>query len=272
MPSTLARRWRAAAVAAAALGGALLRATPLLAQVTGEAAPGGVPEAPAAVSFVEDLLASVVLPDPPRAGEADGNGFGERDPLPAACYLGEFRVTYYWIAVEDEVRAGGQTAREPLHDLDGRLLARVTPAFRAELDREGTGVLRDGRVLNVARRVDGRWRYVDLGRGAFGLGSTGLGLEPFVSAAADPRAVAPRSRLYLPELEGIDLPDGSRHAGWLQVTDVGQAIVADRLDVFIARAAHLRSFEDRVPSHGRTPVFLLEPPPGDPDCELLPWP
>jgi 3D (Asp-Asp-Asp) domain-containing protein len=197
-------------------------------------------------------LAAVALfaADAGEAGEA-----AEKGEAPAS-YLGDFQVTYYWVAVE--AADDGAPADEVLLDAAGGEIARVSAAFRRALDREGTGRLRDGRVLNVGRRVDGAWRYLVLAPGSFGLGAGGIDLTPFRSVASDPAEVPTGSRLFLPALEGLALPDGSRHDGIVEVCDVGASVRGPHLDLFIALVDYLPLFERRAPSRATTPVFLAD--------------
>src|SRR5947207_15988982 len=78
------------------------------------------------------------------------------DALPIL--LGEFAPSAYRILNEAQWPVGEET--EPLLTRDGRLIARVAPAFKQRLDTEGSARLRDERVVNFDEKVRGRWRYV----------------------------------------------------------------------------------------------------------------
>ena len=171
-------------------------------------------------------------------------------------YVGEYRLTYYHVAVEDG-RYDGEPRTELLRDPAGCELARVSARYRRALDREGTGRLADGRVINVAERTADGWRYVDPGPAHYGLGVGDVPLVPFRSVAADPRKLARGTRLYLPAFASWSLPDGTAHGGTFVVDDIGSAIRRNRLDIFIGDEAHPAPLEAVVPSHSRTPVYRL---------------
>jgi len=177
-------------------------------------------------------------------------------------YLGRYQVTYYWIAREDD-RYAGQLRDETLLDANGCELARVSRAFRRALDMEGTGELADGRIVNVAERTASGWRYVDLGVSGWGLGAGDVPLLPFRSVAADPERLPRGSRIHVPAFADLILPSGDQHGGRFVVDDVGSAIRARRLDVFIGDEQYLATIETTVRSHQRVPVYLIAPEPDD---------
>ncbi len=205
----------------------------------------------------------------------------QADLGPSFVHLSRFRLTQYVIAEEP---AGGRHT-VPVLGVDGAVLARVDPAFFCDLSLQGTGKLRDGRLLNVTGRyVDVRTRreyaavlaaakrllpgkitYAGIRRSGdtvmealafavvpperMGKGWTvqrGIPLEPFRTLAADLGAYAtsdPRyrgrgglvpagTRVFILELEGRRLPDGTTHDGWCTVNDTGGAIFGAHLDVF----------------------------------------
>ena len=193
--------------------------------------------------FVPVLAAILLLAWPRAAGT-----------LGVARYVGQFDVTYYWVAEEDG-RDVGQPRTEALRDRAGRVLARVAPTFARRIRLEGTGRLPDGRLLNVDCKIDGRWRFRVV-KGS-GVGAGGRGLRPFTSVATDPSRIPTGSVLLLPDFAGQVLPGGARHPGCFVADDVGGAIKGNRIDVFIGAASRLRDFERRVPSHGTVPVFLV---------------
>lgn len=163
--------------------------------------------------------------------------------------LGKIFPTFYNIA-EEVYHTGEKTVA--LYDLQGKLIARVTQDFRDDLDMEGTGRLEDGRVLNVGQRVDGVWKYVVLPRGSYGLGIYGHYLYPYRAAAIDfdylcekgsfagcststvnNRKLLVGALLYIPRLEGMPLPNGDIHDGYVCAQDIGGAIKKDRIDLFV---------------------------------------
>jgi 3D (Asp-Asp-Asp) domain-containing protein len=149
--------------------------------------------------------------------------------------LANFRLSFYWLAYESDY------ANEPydttLYTRDGYFLGRFPRTFVYELRLEGSGVLRDGRVLNY----DGDCRFGvgtcfrTLERGEFplGRGVQNRPLEPFRSIAVDPRYIPIGSPVFVPELVGLRLPDGTRHDGCLRADDQGGAIRLRKIDYFV---------------------------------------
>jgi 3D (Asp-Asp-Asp) domain-containing protein len=209
---------------------------------------------------------------PPATAAAREPAAGPADPEPAAAaepadpdHLGSFRLTRYYVADEsgfarprhhdDAVLAAGNgAAAVTLYDDRGcRALATVGRRFAQVLDVQGTGRLRDGRVLNVSRscpcprspcyrpmRADARW----------GLGATSLPLEPFRSVAVDPKVIPLGSTLYLPELDGLTMPGqapwgGFVHDGCVVATDVGGGVAGHHVDLFVGRLAYKRALDAR---------------------------
>src|SRR5574341_1377944 len=112
------------------------------------------------------LLCALALDAPP--GAADGTA-PEKEELPAedklptagkaregrGYPLGEFRLTFYWVALETD-----HWLDEPgtmLFTQRGFPIGTFPPRFAAELTMEGTALLADGRVLNY----DGRCPFGD---------------------------------------------------------------------------------------------------------------
>src|SRR6266536_3473279 len=89
---------------------------------------------------------------------------------------GEFLPTVYRIVNEAEWPVGEDTV--PLLTRDGRLIARVPPAFKQRLDVEGSARLRDGRVVNLHEKAEGEWRYVVTHEAPVGGGARRVRLRP----------------------------------------------------------------------------------------------
>ena len=169
---------------------------------------------------------------------------------------GQFKMTYYWLAYEAEYAA------EP-YDVDiytkhGFLIGRFPRVFVFELKMEGSGMLRDGRVLNY----DGPCSYgigicfqtVDLKEHPMGKGGQQRALVPFVSVAVDPRFVPLGTTLYLPELAGLQLPDGRTHDGCVRADDTGGNIRRRELDFFVESYAIYKHLEELLwNDHSVTP-------------------
>ncbi len=230
---------------------------------------------PAPVSSGVEIAAtaSTPVPAPPAAAV----------PAPEPS-LGEYQLTFYFVTHEEEVKApapanDNKTATDdttlaattlpdlvPIYDRSCKSLTNVSRAFAAQLAMQGTGRLRDGRVLNVAGKCDCPRKpcfHVLPDRHKWGMGGSGMPLEPFRSVAVDPRRIKLGSLLYLPELDGVRMPGpvgvgGFIHDGCVVAADTGGGIKGKQLDLFVARRAYYRGLARRGGSHGwarTTPVF-----------------
>jgi 3D (Asp-Asp-Asp) domain-containing protein len=177
-----------------------------------------------------------------------------------------FRLSFYWLAYESEY------ANEP-YDTDiysrrGYFIGRFPSAFVYELKLEGSGILRDGRVLNY----DGECNYgmgtcfktLALEEHPLGAGVQGRSLEPFRSIAVDPRYIPIGSPVFVPELVGVLMPDGSRHDGCLRADDMGGAIKEHKLDFFVESYFNFKYIADNLWWRMRATPTLEEP-----RCEYL---
>ncbi len=140
--------------------------------------------------------------------------------------LGEFKVTFYW--VESEASYAKEPADMPLLDDEGKELGRFPKTFVERVRVEGTGKLRDGRVINTSGK-EGRFAVV---RCPNGLGVEEYHLLPFRSVACDKAVIPIGTELYVPAAVGAKLPDGTVHDGHFWTHDVGGGIQGKHLDFF----------------------------------------
>jgi len=170
-------------------------------------------------------------------------GLARAEDAPAHL-LGTFRVTYYFVAEERG------TGRWPLYaPACGAVLAHTSREFHHELSLEGTGRLRDGRLLNFSERCDcarpghggSRVCYEWLDRGEFPWGKGArlegrdLPLRPFRSIAVDPSRIPVGAVIYIPAWRQGHWPDGSPRDGCLRAEDTGSRVLGWHVDVFVGR-------------------------------------
>src|SRR5262249_61271131 len=67
----------------------------------------------------------------------------------------------------------------------------------------------------------------------FGRGAGQRPLIPFKSVAVDPRVIPLGEPLYIPEFDGMVLPDGSIHDGCVRADDTGGGIKGPQLGFFV---------------------------------------
>jgi 3D (Asp-Asp-Asp) domain-containing protein len=162
--------------------------------------------------------------------EAQGSDWDSEEPA-SFPLIGRFRNTFYYLA--PEVDYDETLPRDvPVRTLDGTLLALVSKTYKRAMDIEGTGRLRDGRVINFAGVVEGEVRYAETIH-PFGRGVGNCPLTPLRSIAVDRGFVELGSVVYIQETDGKRLPDGTLHDGLWRAEDVGGAIKRDRIDLFV---------------------------------------
>jgi len=132
--------------------------------------------------------------------------------------VGKALVTYYWLIDETSSRYHGKRSAM-LRDVRGKTIASTTPRFKRDLVMEGSGWLRDGRTVMFDRRKDGESRF-RITKAKYGLTITGCPLDPYRSIAVDPKFVKPGSTIYIPQLKGAKLPDGTEFQGPAGLTQV----------------------------------------------------
>jgi 3D (Asp-Asp-Asp) domain-containing protein len=159
--------------------------------------------------------------------------------------LGRYQLTYYHIANQ----ADGDVSRAvALRDRRGRIIARVSRKFSRRLLMQGTGRLRDGRLINIAggcRKTRRCYHILDDDL-RFGMGAASTSLRPFRSVAAPPH-IRLGTVLYIPELDGLPVPggmlNGNRvHDGCVVAEDRGGGIKGRQLDLFTFTGTRYRLF------------------------------
>lgn len=162
--------------------------------------------------------------------------------------LGRFSLTYYWVAQEENWTGKRDTL---IYDPDCKPIAKVAGQFAARLAREGTGKLRDDRVVNVAGSCDCEYSpcffLLDDEKRRFGVGVLERPLSPFRSVAVDPNFVTIGANLYIPELDGLPMPGtppwgGFVHDGCVVADDRGGAVQGRQIDFFMARKVYYQAF------------------------------
>lgn len=189
-------------------------------------------------------LAAVPMPElPPLPEPVD-----DADELGGE--LGEFEMTYYWMAEEKD-----EPGTVPLrHYKTCKPIATVSKSFARRLTVEGSGRLADGRVVNTAGgckcRKSGQCFFVVAKRKKWGVGVGKKPLSPFRTVAVDPSRVAIGTMLYIPDLDGLTVPGrkpwgGFVHDGCVIAGDRGGGVEGAQIDFFMGRKRHYRAFYGR---------------------------
>ena len=185
--------------------------------------------------------------------------------MPVSLHEG-FRLSFYWLAYEAEY--ANEAYDTDIYTRDGFFIGRFPSAFVYELKLEGSGVLRDGRVLNYSGECNYGmgtcFRTLDRNEHPLGAGVQGRRLEPFRSIAVDPHLIPIGAPVFVPELVGVLLPDGTEHDGCLRADDMGGAIKNQKIDFFVESYFNFKYIGDNLWWHLKATPYLEEP-----RCEYL---
>lgn len=223
-------------------------------------------------------------------------------PAPAATVddgpkpIGAFNITFYYVAEEPVVakhaasktqllaandnRGAGSSSTESDVDLTAIVpsdnvtlysdvdscepIAEVSREFANQLALQGTGKLKDGRLLNIWGRCNCDhspcFKVTDT---QWGTAGSGKSLQPFRTVAVDPRIIKVGTLLYVPLLEGRTMPGrspwgGFVHDGCVVADDTGGGIDGNQLDLFVGRKAYFLGISGSGGSHAwarHVPVF-----------------
>lgn len=210
-----------------------------------------------------------------------------RDPGP----IGEFDITFYYVTSEEEVaakiakqQAAAQAANDnalaegsdappelaaitpeppreivPLYEVRTcAVLAEVDKEFAKALALQGTGRLKDGRLLNVAGQnhceCERKPCFHVIENQTWGTAGTGRPLAPFRTVAVDPTVIKLGSLLYVPLLDGRTMPGrppwgGYVHDGCVVADDTGGGIKGKQLDLFVGRKGYFLGLSGSGGSH-----------------------
>ncbi len=179
---------------------------------------------------------------------------------------GDFSLRFYWLAMQ-EAHESEYVDDVDVYTREGYFLGSFPATFVQALKMEGSGLLTDGRVLNVGGQClfgDGTcFEPLDEREFPFGRGAGKRPLVPFRSVAVDPKFVSIGEPLYIQELDGVPMPDGHVHDGCVRADDTGQAIKKRKIDFFVVSFRNFRVINDILQSQAITPRIE------DPRCEYL---
>jgi hypothetical protein len=178
----------------------------------------------------------------------------------------EFQLRFYWLAMQDNHLDSFEEDVD-VYTQEGYFLGAFPATFVQALKMEGSGVLSDGRVVNVDGSClfgDGTcFEALDEREFPFGRGAGRSPLVPFKSVAVDPKYIAIGETLYVPELDGVPMPDGHVHDGCVRADDTGSAIKKRKMDFFVVSHRNFRVLNDILQSQSISPRIE------DPRCEYL---
>lgn len=179
---------------------------------------------------------------------------------------GKATLTYYWVAEESQYGGPKDTI---LCDLHAATLATVPLAFARALAIEGSGLLDDRRVINVGGScacpsgMTTCYIELDPNKYPWGIGADLRALVPYRTIAVDRKRIPLRSRVYVSEFDGAQMPAsyGFRHDGCLSADDVGGHITGAHIDFFVAQKANYLALDKKL---RLSSVTVFQDPPGCP--------
>jgi len=178
----------------------------------------------------------------------------------------EWALRFYWIASQKPL--DDEHDEVDLYTRDGYFLGVFPERFVKALRMEGTGRLADGRVINFAGRcrfgVGTCFETLDSETHPFGRGAGRRPLMPFRSIAVDPELVPIGEPLYIPEFDGLAMPDGHIHDGCVRADDTGGNIKKRKMDFFVESTDHWRFILSRLFG-----VIWVTPHVEEPRCQYL---
>jgi 3D (Asp-Asp-Asp) domain-containing protein len=155
-----------------------------------------------------------------------------------------FALRFYWLAMEDGPLEADTYPNTDVYTEEGFFLGSFSESFVSALRMEGSGLLADGRVVNYAGRcrfgVGTCFHELDRATHPYGRGAGARALRPFKSVAVDPRLIPIGEPLYIPEFDGLRLPDGTIHDGCVRADDTGGGIKKRKMDFFVVSHQNFR--------------------------------
>lgn len=161
----------------------------------------------------------------------------------------EFALRFYWLAMQD--RFADEFDEVDLYTPRGFFLGSFPERFVRALRMEGSGLLSDGRVVNYAGRckfgTGTCFEQLDDSTHPYGRGAGLRPLIPFKSVAVDRRLIAIGDPLYIPEFDGLLMPDGHIHDGCVRADDTGGNIKKKKMDFFVVSYENFRFLLGELP-------------------------
>ena len=168
----------------------------------------------------------------------------------------KMKITYYYLAQEKDYAAGPPNA--VIKDSACKAIATVSKKFYDALCIEGSGRLKDGRVVNYWTKCTCAdqcaygskicYKALDAKKYPWGLGAASNALSPLRSWAVDKSIIPLGTLLYAPAWDGVKLPamdglGGWTHDGCFRADDVGGGVKGYHYDFFSGTRAMYKALE-----------------------------
>lgn len=138
-------------------------------------------------------------------------------------------TVYYFAVVNEDQKSCPENAKTPLHGAGGKILLHVCEKTEDVCAMQGScAVIQNKKTytFNVLGKTAGQNRFFEIDKEEcrYGYGVRNSCLDPFYTLAADLTIYKPGDIIYIPAIEGLKLPDGSKHDGYFVVRDQGKGI------------------------------------------------
>ena len=186
-------------------------------------------------------------------------------------FVASMGISYYYLAQEGEYTGSPDTI---LYDANCNPLVTVASKYSDAVCIEGSGKLKDGRIINYAKTCTcGRpcptggiicYSFLDATRFPWGKGSQNNPLQPLRSLAVDRTVIPIGTKLYLPDFDGMTIPSvdglgGFVHDGCFSADDVGGAIKGARFDFFSGTRSMYLAINRSYPTRAMLEVYRDSP-------------
>jgi len=158
------------------------------------------------------------------------------------------RLTRYKIINLADYDRTGPLDHFVVRDGDKTLLLAAPVQFIADLRMEGMARTESG-VIGYDAATRGYTLY-DPKKYPWGVGIGNRPLVPFMTCAVDPAVIPIGSRIFLSILQGVRLPDGTVHSGYIDAVDVGRAIRGNHIDLFSGSHDHYMQMDKILSAAG----------------------
>jgi 3D (Asp-Asp-Asp) domain-containing protein len=198
------------------------------------------------LSLILSISCACSLDEPGDLGAGEPGGKADN----VGGHLGRFELTMYWLVDESDYSSGGERM---LYEKRSSCLpiASVSRSFRRALDLEGSGRLKDGRVVSYVGACScPRSPCYAVTDAPFGMGAKDNPLVPYRSIAVDRRYIRLERMLFIPQLNGVEMAGehGFVHDGCVRSDDVGPAITGRHIDFFLPAEEHFLEVLGKTPS------------------------
>jgi 3D (Asp-Asp-Asp) domain-containing protein len=177
-----------------------------------------------------------------------------------------FRNTYY-----DFPREGPGEKALTLYDARCSPIAPVTRQFHDDVCVQGSGRIASGATVSFAKRDcecasncprTGQricFDKLDPARFPHGRGASGTAITPLRTVAVDSAVIPLGTVIFVPELVGLPMPDGTRHDGCFIAEDRGIKVMGRQIDVFTGDPTLTARYNTIFPSNRGVHVRQNDP-------------